>query len=104
MAVGRGSAKAPQFIIMEYRHPKAKYHLGLVGKGVTFDTGGLNVKIHGMVHMKSDMGGAAAVLATTKLIAELNFLLPTNRRCLWAKMLFAAILFRNCRQAAQTSS
>lgn len=76
LAVGRGSAKTPQFIIMEYRHPKAKYHLGLVGKGVTFDTGGLNVKTHGMVHMKSDMGGAAAVLATTKLIAELN--LPIN--------------------------
>lgn len=76
LAVGRGSAKTPQFIIMEYRHPKAKYHLGLVGKGVTFDTGGLNVKTHGMVHMKSDMGGAAAVLATTKLIAELG--LPIN--------------------------
>ncbi len=76
LAVGRGSAKAPQFIIMEYRHPKATYHLGLVGKGVTFDTGGLNVKTQGMVHMKSDMGGAAAVLATTKLISELN--LPIN--------------------------
>lgn len=76
LAVGRGSAKTPQFIVMEYRHPKAKYHLGLVGKGVTFDTGGLNVKTQGMVHMKSDMGGAAAVLATTKLIAELN--LPIN--------------------------
>lgn len=76
LAVGRGSAKAPQFIIMEYRHPKATYHLGLVGKGVTFDTGGLNLKTQGMVHMKSDMGGAAAVLATTKLISELN--LPIN--------------------------
>ncbi len=76
LAVGRGSAKSPQFIIMEYRHPKAKYHLGLVGKGVTFDTGGLNVKTQGMVNMKSDMGGAAAVLATTKLIATLN--LPIN--------------------------
>lgn len=76
LAVGRGSAKEPQFIIMEYRHSKANYHLGLVGKGVTFDTGGLNVKTQGMVHMKSDMGGAAAVLAATKLIAELN--LPIN--------------------------
>lgn len=76
LAVGRGSAKEPKFIILEYRHPKAKLHLGLVGKGVTFDTGGLNVKTQGMHHMKSDMGGAAAVLATTQLIAELG--LPVN--------------------------
>lgn len=72
LAVGRGSAKEPKFIILEYRHPKAKFHLGLVGKGVTFDTGGLNIKTQGMHHMKSDMGGAAAVLATTQLIAELQ--------------------------------
>ncbi|RIW12731.1 leucyl aminopeptidase family protein [Algoriphagus lacus] len=76
LAVGRGSAKDPKFIILEYRHPKAKFHLGLVGKGVTFDTGGLNVKTQGMHHMKSDMGGAAAVLATTQLIADLD--LPIN--------------------------
>jgi leucyl aminopeptidase len=72
LAVGRGSAKEPKFIILEYRHPKAKTHLGLVGKGVTFDTGGLNVKTQGMHHMKSDMGGAAAVLATTQLVSELE--------------------------------
>lgn len=72
LAVGRGSAKEPKFIIIEYRHPKAKHHLGLVGKGVTFDTGGLNVKTQGMHHMKSDMGGAAAVLATSQLVAELG--------------------------------
>lgn len=76
LAVGRGSAKDPKFIILEYRQPKAKLHLGLVGKGVTFDTGGLNVKTQGMHHMKSDMGGAAAVLATAQLVAELE--LPVN--------------------------
>lgn len=76
LAVGRGSAKEPKFIILQYRHPKAKFHLGLVGKGVTFDTGGLNVKTQGMHHMKSDMGGAAAVLATTQLVADLE--LPMN--------------------------
>lgn len=76
LAVGRGSAKDPKFIILEYRQPKAKLHIGLVGKGVTFDTGGLNVKTQGMHHMKSDMGGAAAVLATTQLVAELE--LPVN--------------------------
>lgn len=72
LAVGRGSAKEPKFIVIEYRHSKAKFHLGLVGKGVTFDTGGLNVKTQGMHHMKSDMGGAAAVLATAQLVAELE--------------------------------
>ncbi|MBC6365312.1 M17 family metallopeptidase [Algoriphagus sp. AK58] len=72
LAVGRGSAKDPRFIIIEYRHPKASKHIGLVGKGVTFDTGGLNVKTQGMHHMKSDMGGAAAVLATTQLVADLG--------------------------------
>jgi len=72
LAVGRGSAKEPKFIILNYRHPEPKFHLGLVGKGVTFDTGGLNVKTQGMVHMKSDMGGAATVLAATQLIAALK--------------------------------
>ena len=76
LAVARGSAKAPKFIIMEYRSPDAKFHLGLVGKGVTFDTGGLNIKTQGMVYMKSDMGGAAAVLAATQLISSLK--LPIN--------------------------
>jgi leucyl aminopeptidase len=72
LAVGRGSSKPSKFIIMEYRSPNAKFHVGLVGKGVTFDTGGLNIKTGGMVHMKSDMGGAAAVLAATQLIADLE--------------------------------
>ncbi|GAA0879945.1 leucyl aminopeptidase [Algoriphagus jejuensis] len=72
LAVGRGSAKESKFIILEYRPSKPKFHLGLVGKGVTFDTGGLNVKTQGMHHMKSDMGGAAAVLATVQLVADLG--------------------------------
>lgn len=72
LAVARGSFKPARFIILEYRHPKAKRHLGLVGKGVTFDTGGLNIKTQGMHFMKSDMGGAAAVLAATQLIASLQ--------------------------------
>ena len=78
--MARGSAKEPQFIILEYRQPKAKKHIGLVGKGVTFDTGGLNVKTQGMHYMKSDMGGAAAVLAATQLIASLQ--VPINLTCI----------------------
>jgi leucyl aminopeptidase len=72
LAVGQGSQREPQFIIMKYRHKNAKKHLGLVGKGVTFDTGGLNIKTQGMVHMKSDMAGAAAVLGVMHLAADLG--------------------------------
>lgn len=72
LAVGQGSQREPQFIIMEYRPKEAKKHIGLVGKGVTFDTGGLNIKTQGMVHMKCDMGGAATVLGSMQLIADLG--------------------------------
>jgi leucyl aminopeptidase len=76
LAVAQGSQREPQFIIMKYRHKDASKHIGLVGKGVTFDTGGLNIKTAGMVHMKCDMGGAASVLAAMQLIADLQ--LPVN--------------------------
>lgn len=72
LAVGKGSVTEPQFIIMEYKPEGAKKHVGLVGKGITFDTGGLNIKTAGMVHMKCDMGGAAAVLGAMQLIADLK--------------------------------
>lgn len=75
VAVGKGSSKEMQFIIMEYSpsqiSDKTK-HVGLVGKGITFDTGGLNIKTAGMVHMKCDMAGGAAVFGTMQLIADLN--------------------------------
>ncbi len=73
LAVSQGSHREPRFIIAEYNPPNATKHIGLVGKGVTFDTGGLNIKTAGMVHMKCDMGGAAAVLATMQLVADLKF-------------------------------
>ncbi|WNM18165.1 leucyl aminopeptidase family protein [Flavobacterium capsici] len=72
LSVGRGSAQEPQFIIIEYTPKDAKKHIGLVGKGITFDTGGLNIKTAGMVQMKCDMAGAAAVLGTMQLIADLK--------------------------------
>ena len=78
LAVSQGSdvQRAPQFIIAEYRSSDAKKHIGLVGKGVTFDTGGLNIKTAGMVHMKCDMGGAATVLGSLQAIADSK--LPVN--------------------------
>ena len=72
LSVGKGSAQEPQFIIMEYKPDGAKKHIGLVGKGITFDTGGLNIKTAGMVQMKCDMAGGAAVLGTMQLIADLK--------------------------------
>lgn len=72
LAVAKGSATEPQFIIMEYKPETAKKHIGLVGKGITFDTGGLNIKTAGMVHMKCDMAGGAAVLGAMQLIADLK--------------------------------
>ncbi|RMF02230.1 MAG: leucyl aminopeptidase, partial [Bacteroidetes bacterium] len=60
LAVNQGSPTPPAFIILEYKGPKAPEHkVGLVGKGVTFDTGGLSIKpATNMHYMKSDMGGA----------------------------------------------
>jgi leucyl aminopeptidase len=75
LAVGQGSENEPQFIIMSYVPANvdlAKKHVGLVGKGVTFDTGGLNIKTAGMLHMKCDMAGGAAVLGAMQLIADLQ--------------------------------
>lgn len=72
LAVGRGSKNESQFIVIEYRPKAAEKHIGLVGKGVTFDTGGYNIKTAGMVHMKCDMGGAATVLGAMKLVSELD--------------------------------
>ncbi|MEZ7500262.1 leucyl aminopeptidase family protein [Flavobacterium sp. Arc3] len=75
LAVGKGSQNEPQFVVMTYT-PKEDIphlkHVGLVGKGITFDTGGLNIKTAGMVHMKCDMAGGAAVFGAMQLIADLQ--------------------------------
>ena len=74
LGVARGSDEKPKFIILEYRHgPKNQQPLVLVGKGVTFDTGGLNIKpdMH-MYEMHMDMSGGAAVIFGMAAIARLN--------------------------------
>ncbi|MFM9825935.1 leucyl aminopeptidase family protein [Flavobacterium sp.] len=75
LAVGKGSQNEPQFVIMNYipegSNDKTK-HVGLVGKGITFDTGGLNIKTAAMVQMKCDMAGGAAVFGAMQLIADLK--------------------------------
>ncbi|TVQ93809.1 MAG: leucyl aminopeptidase [Deltaproteobacteria bacterium] len=71
LAVGRGSARPPHMIRASYRPDGAKAHLALVGKGITFDAGGLSIKpSSGMQTMRCDMGGAATVLAAFGAIAE----------------------------------
>lgn len=72
LSVSAGSAQPARLIIMEYRGGKAKDKpYVLVGKGITFDTGGISLKPgEGMDEMKYDMGGAAAVFGTMKTIAE----------------------------------
>lgn len=72
-AVGQGSANPPQLLHLSYRPTKAKRKLAYVGKGITFDTGGLALKpAQGMEAMKSDMSGAAAVVGAIIAIAHLK--------------------------------
>ncbi|GAB3755727.1 leucyl aminopeptidase [Microlunatus parietis] len=73
MAVGGGSSRPPRLVRYGYTPRGAKAHLALVGKGITFDSGGLNLKPgDSMYTMKSDMAGAAAVLAAVSAIARLG--------------------------------
>jgi leucyl aminopeptidase len=63
LGVNRGSQQAPRFLSLRHEPEKARSTVALVGKGITFDSGGLSLKpTEGMVTMKSDMGGAAAVV------------------------------------------
>lgn len=72
LTVNKGSLDEPTFTVMEYKHPKAKNKqpVVLVGKGVVIDTGGINLKSYeGMMYMKSDMSGAAAVASVMYAVA-----------------------------------
>ncbi len=76
VAVSKGSAEEPQLIVLRYAGGGSGETLGLVGKGVTFDTGGISLKTPGGMHeMKMDMSGAAAVLETVRTVAELGLAL-----------------------------
>jgi leucyl aminopeptidase len=73
LAVGQGSSAPPRLVRLAYRPPRARHHVALIGKGITFDSGGLSIKpANGMWEMKSDMAGAAAVGATALAAAELK--------------------------------
>jgi leucyl aminopeptidase len=89
-AVGQAATVPPRIVILEYNggQPNDKY-IALVGKGITFDSGGLNIKTSGMEDMHLDMGGAAAVLGSIKAIAQLKVpknvvrVSPPNFTCLF---------------------
>ncbi|TNJ39379.1 leucyl aminopeptidase [Chlorobaculum thiosulfatiphilum] len=74
LAVNKGSEEPPTFTILDYKPKgKSKKTIALVGKGVTFDSGGISLKpAQGMEEMKSDMSGAAAVIATVEAVAGLG--------------------------------
>jgi leucyl aminopeptidase len=73
VAVSQGSAEEPKLIVLRYENGGSGETLGLIGKGVTFDTGGISLKTPGGMHeMKMDMSGAAAVLGAVRAIAELG--------------------------------
>ena len=73
LAVGQGSSRPPRLVRLDYKPAGATSHVALVGKGITFDSGGLSIKpAASMDEMKSDMSGAAAVLHTVAAVAELG--------------------------------
>ena len=73
VGVGQGSVHPPRLVRLEYDPPQASQVLVLAGKGITFDSGGLSLKpAKAMETMKSDMGGAAAVLAAMQAVAALG--------------------------------
>ena len=84
LGVGQGSSRPPRLVKITYRAGRGKPHLALVGKGITFDSGGLSLKPPvAMETMKSDMGGAAAIIAATIAIARLGLDLNVTA---WAPM------------------
>lgn len=73
LAVNRGSAEEPRFIVLEYAPRRSKKHVALVGKGITFDSGGISIKpAEKMEEMKFDMCGAAAVIGIVEAAAKLE--------------------------------
>jgi leucyl aminopeptidase len=77
LGVGQGSEHAPRLVKLAYTHPKAEKTLALVGKGITYDSGGISLKPAGHNEtMKCDMSGAAAVFAAVVTAARLR--LPVN--------------------------
>jgi leucyl aminopeptidase len=81
LGVAQGSAEPPALIVIRYQpaETKSSAHLGLVGKGVTFDSGGISIKpADGMEKMKYDMAGGAAMIGAMRAIAQLRPAIPVT--------------------------
>jgi leucyl aminopeptidase len=79
LGVGQGSDAPPRLVELVYEPDEARGRVVLVGKGITFDSGGLSIKsTEGMIPMKTDMAGAAAVLAVMGVLAELDIRLAVT--------------------------
>jgi leucyl aminopeptidase len=81
LGVAQGSTNPPFLVVLKYRpaQPSGADHLALVGKGVTFDTGGISIKpSDGMEKMKYDMAGAAAVIGAMRALAQLKPAIPVT--------------------------
>jgi leucyl aminopeptidase len=73
IGVGQGSVNPPRFVRLAYKSRGADFHLALVGKGITFDTGGISLKPPASMHtMKCDMAGAATVIEAFRAIMQLD--------------------------------
>lgn len=95
LAVGGGSARPPRLVTLTYAPRGAQAHLVLVGKGITFDSGGLNLKpAEGMLTMKMDMGGAAAVIAAIRAIAQLGLRVKVTALAALAENMPSSTAFR----------
>ncbi|HWB86286.1 MAG TPA: leucyl aminopeptidase [Bryobacteraceae bacterium] len=81
LGVAQGSAEPPALVVIRYKpaHSNSGAHLGLVGKGVTFDTGGISIKpADGMEKMKYDMAGGASMIGAMRAISQLRPAIPVT--------------------------
>ena len=86
LGVAMGSAQPPCLVVLRYRpaQDSGKAHLGLVGKGVTFDTGGISIKpADGMEKMKYDMAGGATMIGAMQALAQLKPSIPVTATSRW---------------------
>lgn len=95
LAVGGGSSRPPRLLRIAYRPRGAKQHLALVGKGITFDSGGYSLKpTDSMLSMKTDMSGAADVICALRAIVELGLKVNVTAYAMLAENLVSSTAYR----------
>jgi leucyl aminopeptidase len=95
LAVGGGSSRGPRLVELTYTPARATQHVVLVGKGITFDTGGISIKPRdAMKLMRKDMGGAAAIVAATIAAAALRLPVRVTALAPLAENLVSGSAFR----------